>query len=162
MSANEAPEATPFAQELRERIARIRGHSRACPDLTGFELAYERGNISDEEWNAVQQRAAGYQQLIDQEVAQIEALAARCPAEFERYLEKCCAQLRRILDRLNQQVTADEPFQHRFTRALLPDLIAGFEERLGQRPTRHAFSWLLWVSADVLRDFPEPPSSAEG
>lgn len=144
-------EVTPFVKELLERIARIRERRAACPDLYGFELAFDRGNITADEFGAAKAEFYRCQRLIEEETAGIEALAARHVAAFDAFLAESAAQLQRILDPLNLGGTADA-FQQRFSRALIPDLIAGLEARRNRQPERHAFSWLLCATVDVLRE----------
>jgi hypothetical protein len=145
-----------FDSELQEHIARIRQQSLASPDLLGFELAFDRGNIDQAQWSAVQEQADRCQRLIDQEVAHIEELAARYPAAFDRHLAQRIAQLERVAEQLHRDAATDEPFKQRFTRSLLPDLLETLAARQSRRPARHALSWALWVSGDLLRDFPAP------
>ncbi|HRI48615.1 MAG TPA: hypothetical protein PLW65_00420 [Pseudomonadota bacterium] len=144
-------EATPFIKELLERIARICERRAACPDLYGFELAFDRGNITTDEFDAAKAEFDRCQRLIEEETTGLEALAARHGAAFDAFLTESVAQLRRILDLLNRGGIADA-FPQRFSRALIPDLIAGLEARRNRQPERHAFAWLLCATVDVLRE----------
>ena len=143
-------EATPFRKELLERISRIREQRAACPDLSGFELAFDRGNITAAELDAIRTKIDRCQYLIEEETAHIEALAARHTAAFDGFLVESAAQLRRILDHPSRDGAADA-FAQRFARSLIPELIAGLEARSNRQPDRHAFSWLLCATIDVLQ-----------
>ena len=121
-------EATPFSKELLERIARIRERRAACPDLQGFELAFDRGNIIADEFDAARAEFDRCQRLIEQETAGIEALAARQVAAFDAFLTESVAQLQRILDSLNRGDSTDT-FQQRFARA-----DPGSHRRIGGTP----------------------------
>lgn len=155
-----ATEATPFLKELLERISRIREQRAASPDLSGFELAFDRGNITADELDAIRTKIDRCQRLIEEETAHIEALAAYHTAAFDGFLAESAAQLRRILADLNREGTADA-FAQRFARSLIPDLIAGLEARKNRQPDRHAFSWLLCATVDVLQEAGELAATAE-
>jgi hypothetical protein len=155
-------EKAPFVKELQERIARIRAHTVASLDLLGFELAYDRGNITTEEFEAVKEKIDSCQRLIDSECAHIEELAAQHPLEFDRFLTDSCKKLRRILDLLAETLPEGDTFEKQFTRSLIPDLLEGLVARQQKQPSRHSFSWLLWVSADTLRAYPELPPASGG
>ena len=107
-----AMEPSPLVKELQERIARIRDHAAACPDLSGFELAFDRGNLTAEEFAAAKEEIDRCQRSIKEEAARIDQLAAAHPAEYDHFLAGSAAQLRRILDFLNQ--TASTTFEQRF------------------------------------------------
>lgn len=153
-------EATPFLTELLERIARIRELRTACPDLPGFELAFDRGNITADEFDAARAEIDRCQRLLEKEATRIEALAARHAAAFDGFLAESAAQLRRILAHLNDGGTTDALAQ-RFASAQIPNLIAALEARRNHQPDRHAFSWLLCATVDVLREAGALATTAE-
>lgn len=154
-----AMEPSPFVKELQERIARIRDHAAACPELSGFELAFDRGNITAEEFAAAKEEIDRCERSIKEETARVELLAAEHPAEYEHFLAGSAAQLQRVLDFLNQ--TASTTFEQRFTRSLIPDLIEGLEACRRRQPARHSLPWLLRVTADTLRTYGEASLSSE-
>lgn len=144
-------ETTPFIKDLLARIERIREQRAACPDLSGFELAFDRGNITADEFKAASAEIDRCQRLIEEETAGIEVLAERHTAAFDSFLAESAAQLRSMLDPLHRGGSADA-FQQRFARALIPELIAGLEARRNRQPAQHSFSWLLCATVEVLRE----------
>ena len=145
-----------FHKALFERIERIHKHAIERPDLLGFELAFDRGNINDAELAATKRKIDRIDRAIAQETTHIEALAARYPAPFNRFLESSIARLRLLSEQLDQDPQIAGAFDRRFARSLLPELIAGLEARRGRLALKHALPWLLWVSVDILRSFADP------
>ena len=151
----------PFRKELLERIEKIRKHATARPDLLGFEQAHQRGNISEKELNAAKAKQARVDRTIGLETAQIEALAVRYPNPFNRFLDGTVAKLEHIAAQLDADSNVSEAFDKRYTRSLLPDLIAGLKARRSRRELRHPLPWLLWVSVDMLRTMAKQLGTAD-
>jgi hypothetical protein len=151
-----------FHKALFERIEKIRKLAADRPDFTGFELAFDRGNISGAELAVAKAKTDRVDRVIGEETAQIEALAARYPAPFNRFLEGSIAKLRSLEEQLVRDPTIALAFEKRFTRALLPELIDGLEARRGHRKLRRTLPWLIWASVDILRAFFGPISGGSG
>ncbi len=152
-------------RRLRAIAARLDEISTQAPELTGLELAYERGNVSQEEWHAanVEAKAAGV--LAEAELAKIDDLRARLPTEVDAHVDTLLAQLAEQLSdataRLAGVAAPAVESALRFKQALLPDLVATLAAWRARTPSRYAYEWawrIVYSTTDECAELLRPLS----
>ena len=134
-----------FETQLREIAARLDEIAAQTPEMSGMDLAYDRGNVSREDWEAAAAAAQASVERQQAEVARIDELRTRHPAELDAYLELLLTRLAQQLEDAGRRLAdSSDPASHRelrFKHAVLPDLLACLTAWRGRAPSRHSFAW---------------------
>jgi len=128
---------------IADEIARI---DKDSPELTGFELAWERGNISQEEWESVQANAQANTKLQQEQIVRIEKLRDQQPVLMATFVTDLVARLAALKDAVDAKLAnvpvAEQDRTLSFNRILLPDVCACLTSwRDGTEP-KH---WIAWA-----------------
>jgi hypothetical protein len=131
--------------QLREIARRLDELAAQTPEMSGMDLAYDRGNVSREDWEAADAAAKASVESQQAEVAKIDELRSHHPAEVDAYLDMLCARLAQQLEdvggRLDGNSDPESDSKLRFKHALLPDLIACLTAWRARSPSPHSFVW---------------------
>ena len=131
--------------QLREIAARLDEIAAQTPEMSGMDLAYDRGNVSREDWEAAAAAAQAIVVRQEAEVARIDELRARYPAELDAYLDALLAQLAQQLEDAGRRIaSSSDAASHselRFKHALLPDVLTCLTAWRDGSPSRHSFAW---------------------
>lgn len=144
---------SPVEQAIRRHVEAIDAAYARRPDLAGFELAFDRGNIDADEVERATREQKDCDERIAQEMKSISTLAATEPAAFRTVL----ATWRASLERLRKQLETDPAFATVFAARNMPSTLDAaieglrrWEEGIDQHDHR---PWVLWVTRSFERQF---------
>lgn len=133
-------------RQLRAIAVRLEDLAATTPEMSGLDLAYDRGNVSRDEWEAAEAAVQASVQGQQAELARIEELRAGYPALVDGHVTALLARLVQQLEDTSRRLTVGpELASHRELRwkqTLLPDLIAGLMAWSTRSSSSFAPAWV--------------------
>jgi hypothetical protein len=145
--------AAEIEREIRRICERLTAINKDMPDMTGMDWASDHGWISQDEWQAAEDKAKEGISLQEAEVEKIEALRRAHPRAMDEFLGEHIERLKGIRDGLEQlsRTARDKKleFAMRFNLTLLPDIISCLKAWRGKMEPKHGIAWAWRVGFSV-------------
>lgn len=131
--------------DLRAIAGQLHAINEQMPEMTGMDLAYDRGNVSREEWEAANEASKLGMEKQDALVAGIDRLRethAEVMAAYVAQLLARLAELQRALDaKLAGVPENQQDFNLKFSRSLLPSIVRAFTDWRDRTPSTTSMPW---------------------
>ena len=148
--------------ELDTQLHVIAGELRVIndqtPEMTGIDLAFERGNITHEEWQAASNAATASVKRAEEQVQRIDLLRQEQPELMAEYMTQLLDRLASLRVDAEARLAEVQERTLRFNAALLPDLIACLTAWRDRTPNK---SWPPWAWRIVFRIADETAAALE-
>lgn len=140
-------------REVRAISTRLTVLNKDMPEMSGMDWANDHGWISQDEWQAAQDKATSSMQAQNAEVEKIEALRREHPQAMDEFLGRhidslkaICGGLQKLADTAREQKLE---FAMRFNLTLLPDIIKNLKAWRGKTKSEHQQARLWRVAFSI-------------
>jgi hypothetical protein len=142
---------TELDLQLRAIADELAAIDRATPEMSGTDLAFDRGNITYEEWQAAGEASKLGVKRQEEQVQRIEQLRQEHSERMTEYLAGLLGrlvELQRAVDAQLAGVPDQQDRTLRFNRTLLPDLVECLTAWRDRTPSK---TWQPWAWRIVFR-----------
>jgi len=137
---------------LRSTADELAAIDRATPEMSGHDLAFDRGNITHDEWQAAGEASKLGVKRQEEQVQRIDQLREAEPALMTEYLEQLLGRLAALQHAVDARLAGvpDAPQDRtlRFNRTLVPDLVGCLTAWRDRTPSK---TWIPWAWRIVFR-----------